>query len=152
MNLNQEFQNLIQALNKANAEYALCGGLALSVHGFTRATEDIDLLTSPDQIGAVMRVAKQLGFRIRGETMTFVRDNQPIVIHRISKAEQNDLLTLDVIEATDPLDETWNSRKLYSIGKIECWVVSRAGLIEMKRLANRAQDKVDIERLESNDG
>lgn len=152
MNLNQEFQNLIQALNKANAEYALCGGLALSVHGFTRATEDIDLLTSPDQIGAVMRVAEQRGFRIRGETMTFVRDNQPIVVHRIFKAEQNDLLTLDVIEATGPLDETWNSRKLYSIGKIECWVVSRTGLIEMKRLANRAQDKVDIERLEGNDG
>lgn len=33
-----------QALSAFGAEYALIGGTAMAVHGFSRATKDIDLL------------------------------------------------------------------------------------------------------------
>jgi len=35
---------LINALNELDAEYLLIGGYALYVHGYHRATEDIDIL------------------------------------------------------------------------------------------------------------
>ena len=39
-----ELRNLLQSLQGDGVPYALCGGLALTVHGIIRATEDIDLL------------------------------------------------------------------------------------------------------------
>ena len=37
-----------QALSAFGAEYALMGGTAMAVHGFSRATKDIDLLLPVD--------------------------------------------------------------------------------------------------------
>ncbi len=39
-----ELSQLISALNENEIEYAVCGGLALAIHGFARATLDIDIL------------------------------------------------------------------------------------------------------------
>ena len=39
-----EFLALVKALEAAHIEYALCGALALAVHGAPRATKDIDLI------------------------------------------------------------------------------------------------------------
>ena len=44
MNLRDELIILVRALNEAKLEYAVCGGLALTIHGFVRATQDIDCL------------------------------------------------------------------------------------------------------------
>ena len=35
----------VRALERAKVPYALCGGLAVALHGFPRATKDIDLLS-----------------------------------------------------------------------------------------------------------
>ena len=40
MDLIHEMLTLIGELNKSGVQYALCGGLALGVHGFPRATQD----------------------------------------------------------------------------------------------------------------
>ena len=50
MDLHQELVQLIDALEAAGAEYALCGGLALAVHGHPRFTKDIDLLVPAEAL------------------------------------------------------------------------------------------------------
>ena len=45
-----EFEDLVELcrrLNAAGARYALIGGFAVILHGFVRATKDIDLLVDP---------------------------------------------------------------------------------------------------------
>ncbi|NOT58834.1 MAG: hypothetical protein HOP19_01280 [Acidobacteria bacterium] len=44
LNLYEELKLLIARLNESGESYALCGGLAMAVHGVPRATVDIDLL------------------------------------------------------------------------------------------------------------
>ncbi len=44
LDLFEEFSSLVVTLNQAEIRYALCGGMAMAVHGVPRATEDIDLL------------------------------------------------------------------------------------------------------------
>ncbi len=44
MTINDELQGLIKLLRNAKIEYALCGGLAMAVHGWPRSTMDIDIL------------------------------------------------------------------------------------------------------------
>ncbi len=39
MRLVEELESLIDALDAAGVNYAVCGGLALAVHGHARATE-----------------------------------------------------------------------------------------------------------------
>ena len=40
----RELTSLLSALDEEGIDYALCGGLAMAVHGYPRATVDIDLL------------------------------------------------------------------------------------------------------------
>ena len=44
LDITDELKALVNELNRHQIEYALCGGLAMGVHGRTRATVDIDLL------------------------------------------------------------------------------------------------------------
>ena len=39
-----EFTQLTETLNQRGIDYAVCGGWAMTIHGLTRATIDIDLL------------------------------------------------------------------------------------------------------------
>ena len=41
----------------------------------------------------------------------------------------------------------WESREHYEVDGVICPVVSRSGLIQMKTIAGRPQDLVDIQRL-----
>lgn len=44
MDLYDELKDLVSALHAHEIPYALCGGLALAVHGIPRSTIDIDLM------------------------------------------------------------------------------------------------------------
>ena len=41
LNLLTEFQNIVNSLEEEKIEYAICGGIAMAIHGFLRATVDI---------------------------------------------------------------------------------------------------------------
>ena len=47
MNLVDELYAITAALTAAGIRYAVCGGVAVTLHGATRSTKDIDLLISP---------------------------------------------------------------------------------------------------------
>ena len=55
---------VVDALNTANVAYALCGGLAVNLHGHVRATRDIDLLLPRAQLDAARAALSPLGFGI----------------------------------------------------------------------------------------
>jgi hypothetical protein len=57
-------------------------------------------------------------------------------------------VTLDLIVVTPILRDVWNSRELVEVDSKAIKIVSRAGLIKMKRIAGRLQDLADIEALE----
>jgi len=148
MILAEEFDRLIDALEREGLDYALAGGLAVAVWGAPRATKDIDLLVLPDQLAAVGRCARACGFDIEADPMTFPDGME---LRRLSKADGGDLLTLDLILVDATLAEVWGSRQRVSTRRGELWVVSRGALIAMKARAARPQDLYDIERLKDLD-
>jgi hypothetical protein len=44
----EKLLELLRALRRCGVEYVLVGGVALSVHGIVRATEDVDLFIRPE--------------------------------------------------------------------------------------------------------
>src|SRR4051794_2618202 len=51
----EDLLDLCRRLNESGARYLVIGGMAIIHHGFSRATEDIDLLvdTAPDNIARI---------------------------------------------------------------------------------------------------
>lgn len=60
-----ELELLVDALNRESVPYALCGGLALAIHGHPRATKDIDLLVPAEAVENALRAAAHAGFTLR---------------------------------------------------------------------------------------
>ncbi len=148
MNIFHEFQHLIAALNAAGVPYALCGGLAMAVHGYPRATKDIDLLVHPDDLPQIEAVVKNAGFDVPGGTLTFKHGTpEETQVVRFSKFEGTDYLTLDLLLVTAVFESVWISRQKAALSEMDFQVVSREGLAKMKTLAGRSQDKADLEKL-----
>ena len=60
LDLYDEFAALIGALETAGAENAVRGGLAMAIHGFPRATIDVDLVVPPSAAERVLACARDL--------------------------------------------------------------------------------------------
>lgn len=143
-----ELSQLISALNENEIGYAVCGGLALAIHGFVRATLDIDILIQPESLEKAYKIGAENGFDIRGLDISFKA--RAVGIHRVSKIDNDgEMLSLDLLLVTPQVEDVWETRETIDFLGNQLSVVSREGLIKMKRLAGRPQDLADIERLEN---
>ncbi len=119
----------------------------MAVHGLPRATIDIDVLIRGDDLDRVVDIASLLGFTFKARPMTF--SSGAIEIRRISKVDQNDgeVLFLDLLFVTPQIEEAWRTRESVPWRGASLSVVSREGLIALKRFRSSDQDLVDISRL-----
>jgi len=148
VNLVDELLGLVESLNGAGVEYAVCGGIAVAIHGYPRFTKDIDLLIRASDLDRVRTAAKPRGFVLEGGRLCFGAGTQKErEVFRLSKADGPELLTLDLLLAGPALEEVWNSRQRVEWRGQRVWVVSRDGLVRMKRMAGRLQDLADVEHL-----
>lgn len=148
MRLYDEFLRLLARLEQDQIEYAVCGGIAVVIHGFTRATKDIDLLIEPGSIVEAKAAVKRAGFPFEALPMNFpARDGSVTEVHRVSRVEGEDILTVDLIVAGPGLEGVFRDRQTFDWNGRKLQVVSRDGLATMKRRAGRGQDLVDLQRL-----
>lgn len=149
--LYEELKLLVNGLNGLGVDYAICGGLALAVHGVPRGTVDIDLLVMSEDVDQIVNMAKDLGYEMDAGEIRFASGD--IVIRRVSKLipEFNTFMPLDMLHVTKRLEPVWESRQSLEWEHGIIKVLSREGLVEMKRISGRAQDMVDIENLENKD-
>jgi hypothetical protein len=113
MDLIAELENLIDAFDRGNVEYALCGGIALGVHGYIRATRGIDMLVRTEQLDLALATAKACGFDVPARKIVFgLKTGTPREIHRVSKldAATGELMPLDLMVAAHEYVEVWNAR------------------------------------------
>ncbi|HYX29857.1 MAG TPA: nucleotidyl transferase AbiEii/AbiGii toxin family protein [Pyrinomonadaceae bacterium] len=147
--LYDELRTIIDALDRNEIEYALCGGLAMAVHGSPRTTIDIDILISENSLTRVIEIAEQLGYTIRGLDLNFGE----VKIRRVSKIDSatKELMTLDMLLVTSKIEKIWKSRIRATLEGGKLSVVSKDGLIALKKLAGRPQDIADIVALSENE-
>jgi hypothetical protein len=148
LDIYDELRRLVELLEAEKIDYALCGGLAMAVHGQPRATIDIDLLIHSESSERLLAAAAiTLDYRIRGMDMSFAKG--VVEIRRVSKIdpESGDLLSLDLLLVTPPLLPVWESRIEASWEGGQLIVVSPGGLIALKQLRGSGQDLDDIKKL-----
>jgi hypothetical protein len=151
LDLLDEFRALLEGLERRGVDYAVCGGLAFAIHARPRATIDVDLLLPIEEVEGAKRVAREQGYGIEAGPLVIRKD--VIEIHRLSKPdpETGDLLSLDLLVVTPALAPVWEGRERIGWEHGTVPVVSRAGLVTMKRLRASGQDLDDIRTLEAED-
>jgi hypothetical protein len=144
--LYDELRTLTAALEREGIEYALCGGLAMAIHGKPRATVDIDILILPQSLSGTLTIASELGYTIRGLDMSFGKD--VIEIRRVSKIDPDTkfVLTLMIL-VTDAIRDVWDTRVTAKLEGGNLSAVSKEGLVTLKRISGRPQDVADISAL-----
>ena len=149
MNINDELEAIARAFNESGIEYALCGGLAVAVYGYPRATQDINILIRESDLKQATGVLGKQGYSISAGIIPLdVGKESESRLYRLSKARGDDLLTVDLLLVSPTMDDVWEDREAFLVGDYEITVVSLSGLRKMKRLSGRPQDLVDLERLE----
>ena len=149
MTINDELQILIKRLRGAKMEYALCGGLAMAVHGWPRTTMDIDILIEKKDLTAVRTIAKSLGFKHEAHKMCFC--NGKIKIHRLVKLAGEEAIPLDLLTVTPALRFVWKQRTTLDSAYGPICVVSADGLAMMKNMRKSGQDRDNIRKLKGED-
>jgi hypothetical protein len=147
----ETFRAVVASLDDAGVPFAVCGGLAMSIHARPRATIDIDLLAPSDAVTRLVNAVQTLGFERRHRRPIELASGQ-IVMHRLTKIVPGDpdVLTLDVIEVRPgAATDAWNTRQSAEWQGRVITVISREGLIVLKRLRGSPQDVADIAELET---
>lgn len=149
MDLFAELTQLVDAFDAEGVDYAVCGALALAVHGHPRATKDIDVMVPFALLDHARAAAKARGFTIEALPMTF--SSSGITVHRFTKLDGSRALMLDVLVADGVLANVWSTRCALPFAGGQLWVVSREGLITLKLAAAQPQDLADVARLLENE-
>ena len=162
------FDALVSALQRAGVRYLVAGGLAVNAHGYLRFTKDVDVVVHlvPDNIERAFAVLADLGYRplvpvTAGQFADaptregWIRDKGMQVLQFWSDVHRETPVDMFVQEPFDFEDEDRRSL-VKPFGQIDVRFVSIPTLIRMKQLADRPQDRIDIEylrkRLEDGDG
>ena len=141
-----ELSQIISALEDSGIEHAVCGGLALTIHGFPRATFEIDILIRHESLEKPYEIAANYEYDIRGLDMSF--KERAVEIRRVSKIDDDgEVLPLDFLLVTPHVEEVWETREKLIWQDKNLRIVSRNGLIRMKQLAGRAKDLIDIDKV-----
>lgn len=147
--LDDEILNLWTLLKKHNTLYLMVGGFASALHGFNRATQDIDIWIkdSIENRKALRAALKELGIGdFAGiETTQFVSGFTSILLN--SGFELDIMTSLKGFEQIQ-FDECYNIAPTALIDNIPVKFLHINQLIEAKRASGRPKDLIDVEELE----
>ena len=151
---------LFKALNDANVQYIIVGGLATVLHGYARLTADIDLVINLNQPEAekAIKAITSIGLKARlpvdpmqftneAIRQSWIKDKNMLVFSFYDP--HNPLMILDVfVREPFPYHEMLQRAVRMDIGGITVPVCAITDLIAMKQKAGRAKDLEDIKYLQ----
>lgn len=138
-------ESLIRSLNEHDVDYVVIGATAFPVHGYARATLDIDIFVRPTRENAArtLEALAAFGYLVTKELSVADLMSKKILIRRY-------LVELDVhpFVAGVEFDEVWSNRIVGKFGSQPCPYASLDDLITMKRAAGRPKDLEDLRALD----
>lgn len=154
-------ETIVRRFNESGVRYVVVGGVAVAAHGYMRFTADLDLmldLENSDNVRIALEILKDEGYvpRIPVPIEMFadaemreswVRDKNMLAYGLDSEKHPMthvDLFAHNVLNFEGTLAE---SKRVKLFGEEPVVIISFDGLIYLKELAGRAQDKLDIEKL-----
>ena len=144
--MDSNYLDMLRCLNKAGVDYIMVGGWAVNLHGYVRATIDLDIWILADQENArkVYAALGEFGASLgQVKPEDFAQDG---TIFQIGVAP----CRIDVINKIDGVKYAEASPRAIqkTIEGVPVRIISREDLIVNKRASGRTKDLADAEILE----
>lgn len=144
--MNRTQISVLAAFVAAKVEFAVVGGVAVNAHGYSRATNDLDVFIRPTEENARAAFDALLGtgFALEGLAPSDLLDDEENV--RLGPAEDH----IDILASIGelPFDQVWRNRVETDVEGLLVPLISKADLIANKRQVGRLRDLADVEELE----
>jgi len=145
--LNEDYKDILLALSVEKVSFLLVGAYALAVHGYPRATMDMDIwiMPSPQNADAVLRALQRFGAPLHKLTKEDLQNDD--TVFQIGVAPRR----IDLITSASGLqfEEAYGRSLLVKIEGIEVRIPAIDDLIKNKRASGRTKDLADAEALKS---
>lgn len=154
------YEELFGALEENRVRYLVVGGVAVMLHGFVRATADLDLLVAldKDNLRAFLDLMKQRGYKPRvpvpiedfadpKNRQSWIEEKGMRVFSLIHSKKPQELIDI-FVEEPMPFAEAYSRRKSIRVGSTEVSVMNISDLIRLKQRAGRSQDLQDVQGLQ----
>lgn len=153
------YEDVFRALNRARVKYMVAGGVAVNLHGYVRATGDLDILIAMDDgnvkrfIGVVKKRAFKPKVPVKIEEFADPAKRESWIQEKMMKVfsmynPDDEFEQIDVmIAACLDFDAAYKRKKVIDIGAVKVPVVGLQDLIRLKEAANRGRDRMDIAAL-----
>lgn len=140
--ISEALQRLIEALEKANCEYVVVGGLVAIRYGRNRITQDIDVVVDTDEVELLISALKDKGFEFsERELLDAFKDRSRVTLFLLG----NSFFHVDLKFAKDELDyEVLNGKVRGELLGISCWIESLEDIIVAKLIYGSSQDEEDV--------
>jgi hypothetical protein len=151
---------IVRALNEANVQYLIVGGLAVVIHGYQSFTDDVDLVIGlePVNISKGLHALIAAGYKpaipVSPEEFadartreTWRRDKKMLVLKMLSDEHRRTPLDIFVYEPFDFAVCNKRARLEEVAPGLTAPFVDYDTLVEMKQSAGRSQDLADIQEL-----
>lgn len=142
-------QRFLEAFVKENVTFLLIGGYAVNYHGYVRATGDMDVWLQPDNENKTrtLKALRSVGIDptdLKRVDETFDFENI-VVFHFGQPPERIDFLTK--VQGVN-FDEAYSRREALDFKGMKINFLHLNDLIVSKMLANRPQDRADVDMLQ----
>ncbi len=140
-----DFSEFLRLLNAHGVDYLLVGGYAVAIHGYARATVDMDVWVACQQPNAERIVAalREFGFDLPEVSADLFLRRERVV--RMGVAP----LRIELLTSIDGVEFAGCQRRVVEVrlDGIDVPVISLGDLRANKRAAGRTKDLLDLENL-----
>jgi len=136
-------EKLLKLLKENRAKFVIIGASAFPVHGYSRATLDIDIFINPDETNAkrIWKALSQFGYDLTDLTVDELLTKKVLI--RQYRVETD----IHPIVKGITFEKVWKNKVKAKFGKTFVWFASLDDLIKMKKAASRPQDVEDLKYL-----
>ena len=136
-------ESLLRSFNDHSVDYVIIGATAFPVHGYARATLDIDIFIRPDPDNAArtLLALRDFGYDVEDLTAEILLNKKVLIRQYLVETDIHPFVAGAVFE------RVWENRVRSRYGTTEVSYASLVDLIAMKEAAGRAKDLEDLKYL-----
>ena len=139
-----DIENLLRLLKERDAQFVIIGATAFPVHGYARATIDIDLFikNTTENAAKIHAALQDFGYDISDLSLDDIVSKKVLIRQYLAETD------LHPFVAGVHFDEVWRNKIEDQLGDTTVYFASLHDLIRMKKAAGRPKDIDDLRALE----
>jgi predicted nucleotidyltransferase len=137
-------EDLLRSLNAHRVDFVIIGATSFPIHGYARATLDIDIFIRPEPQNAaqLLEALRDFGYDVSDITLEDLLTKKVLIRQYLVETDVHPFVT------GVTFDQIWENRVSGTYGDEKVFYASLDDLITMKQAAGRPKDLEDLKVLQ----